>query len=110
MFCEKNSAPFCADAERAYKPLVGVEPFTFGPNVTGTIQPIPNGNSGADDGATGVFSNGAVKTASGVNGIFNGGTGTYRTATFNSSNSNSTYTDNGKVYPASIALNFIIKT
>jgi len=25
-------------------------------------------------------------------------------------NSNSVYTDNGKVYPASIALNFIIKT
>lgn len=29
---------------------------------------------------------------------------------FNASQSNSIYTDNGKVYPASIALNFIIKT
>ena len=29
---------------------------------------------------------------------------------FNASSSNSVYTDNGKVYPASIALNFIIKT
>lgn len=29
---------------------------------------------------------------------------------FNAQNSNSVYTDNGKVYPASIALNFIIKT
>lgn len=35
----------------------------------------------------------------------------YRSALeFNASNSNSIYTDNGKVYPASIALNFIIKT
>lgn len=29
---------------------------------------------------------------------------------FNANNSNAVYTDNGKVYPASIALNFIIKT
>lgn len=32
------------------------------------------------------------------------------TANLNANNSNSIYTDNGKVYPASIALNFIIKT
>lgn len=31
------------------------------------------------------------------------------TLSFNASNSNSVYTDNGKIYPASIALNFIIK-
>jgi len=30
--------------------------------------------------------------------------------TFNAYDSNSVYTNNGKVYPASIALNFIIKT
>lgn len=29
---------------------------------------------------------------------------------FNANNSNSIYTDNGKVYPLSLALNFIIKT
>lgn len=34
----------------------------------------------------------------------------YTDVTFNASNSNSVYTNSGKVYPASIALNFIIKT
>jgi len=34
---------------------------------------------------------------------------TYSGANFNAHNSNAVYTDNGKVYPASLALNFIIK-
>ena len=39
-----------------------------------------------------------------------GGSGGYlNIVAFNAHNSNSIYTDNGKIYPASVALNFIIK-
>lgn len=40
---------------------------------------------------------------------FTGGGSVFYTLDFKASNSNSTYTNSGKVYPASVALNFIIK-
>lgn len=50
---------------------------------------------------TGFAANNGFVTGTDFGGIVNN---------FNAHNSNSIYADNGKVYPASIALNFIIKT
>ena len=89
-------------------------PIGSGTNLTGTqvAEQLPNIKGSYEmpqtwhTNYTGAFSatNGACYTHD-VD-IFN----SERYIKFNAHNSNSVYTDNGKVYPASIALNFIIKT
>lgn len=82
------------------------------PNITGSlsfsthITSISTSFLEAPSGAftTGQFNDGAISTA------WTPGGASYRSSSFNAQNSNNIYTDNGKVYPASIALNFIIKT
>lgn len=96
-------------------------------NVLGTqvAEQLPNitGLTGASGNIVDVFTDvvessminqGALQTinnGSSVTSITNGGNpGKYcNTIVFNASNSNSVYTDSGKVYPLSLALNFIIK-
>jgi len=94
-------------------------PIGAGTNALGTYiaEQLPNITGNTDENLTspndsvGVIGTGAIKMnnqhfwnvpAYGNNGI--------APLQFNASWSNSIYTDNGKVYPASIALNFIIKT
>jgi hypothetical protein len=71
------------------------------PNITGYNQPI-----GTNTSYGGVFSNTNLQ-----NGVVSRGDyyQSFR-SDFNAHNSNSIYTDDGHVYPKSIALNFIIKT
>ena len=75
----------------------------LGPNINGTVKRIafPLENSGS----------GALSTYDYV-GLNIGGTGGMGTLgiELNAHNSNSVYTDSGKVYPLSLALNFIIKS
>ena len=73
------------------------------PNITGEIQSNGGGLY------TTPFANNAFSN-SGETGYVNPQYPGNSRVTFNAHNSNSIYTDNGKVYPASIALNFIIKT
>jgi hypothetical protein len=76
----------------------------LGPNITGQITPIIAGNAPQDSGAIVHSVNSTTAT------------GTSSTAWraillgLDASRSNSAYTDSGKVYPLSLALNFIIKT
>ena len=87
------------------------------PNVTGSYVPLHNtGNSadawdriGAGYGHTGVFYGATQATFSYWTGTMSTGTENVELR-FNANGSNNIYTDSGKVYPASIALNFIIKT
>ena len=74
------------------------------PNIKGSIESVFSSDGygqGALYGTAG--SDGAAANSSGVIKF-------YARANFDASQSNSIYVDNGKVYPASIALNFIIKT
>ena len=75
------------------------------PNITGSFSPVALGPSKTIT-QTGVFCNSTQQAIN--NGI---GSGAYSfTQDFNANNSNAIYTNNGKVYPLSLALNFIIKT
>lgn len=76
------------------------------PNITGRFS--QNFGRSFEQTSTGAF----IGTVFGTDrATVNPGTdGGYGLVEFSGTNSNSVYTDNGKVYPASIALNFIIKT
>lgn len=75
------------------------------PNIVGSVQGIDVNDTNSSNGALRIFTN-----------YFNWAipNGTFQdvnsTIALNAHNSNSVYTENGHVYPASIALNFIIKT
>lgn len=71
-------------------------------DITGLRDTVDVGNNGKTSGAFVGYSTG------GGNGAGAGANSPY--ANFSASRSNSIYTDNGHVYPASIALNYIIKT
>ena len=71
------------------------------PNVTGRWQSKPISGGGVSGAITAI--------AQGNGSYANDGIGPV-TFEFDASNSNSIYTDSGKVYPLSLALNFIIKT
>lgn len=73
------------------------------PNITGAFASRLNGSVTQD----GAFSMGGL---SNVQYTYSGSLLNQYKINFNSHDSNAIYTDNGKVYPASIALNFIIKT
>ena len=73
------------------------------PNITGTIGRIHT-NLTDYGGAFSLKSTNSQQLSLYVSGA------NWSTLNFIASDSNSIYTDNGKVYPASIALNFIIKT
>lgn len=81
------------------------------PNIKGTLNfsPASNSSSGVVWDETGAF------TGTNPQGNFgniqtSGYYGYQKLVSFSANSSNSVYTGNGKVYPASIALNFIIKT
>lgn len=75
------------------------------PNIQGEISPVCLAPTGSIT-QTGAFADSYALSLQ--NAI---GSASYSaTVDFKASNSNSIYTDSGKVYPASIALNFIIKT
>lgn len=80
------------------------------PNITGGICPTTyNGNWLTSENSTGALQ----ALAQSVNNFSAANSEAVikdRGIAFNAHNSNSIYTDNGKIYPASIALNFIIKT
>ena len=77
-------------------------------------EQLPNitGHWFIDVGAGKWWDNGAIKAYTNNLPYFSSENGGTASSGFglNASSSNSIYTDNGKVYPASIALNFIIKT
>ncbi len=78
-------------------------PVTFGPNVTGNTSPYIS---------TGTDNSGALYTITGGQYFsYYGGSTIANKASinFDASCSNSVYTDSGKIYPLSLALNFIIK-
>lgn len=92
-------------------------PSTFGPNVTGNLYPESRTNAITGIDVTNLTSDVVGIINGGVHGAFTysrngesrsevGITGGF---IFNAHNSNAVYTDNGHVYPKSIALNFIIK-
>lgn len=72
------------------------------PNITGDIY---TADAGFDAGSSALTGDNAVN-------VYSTGTvrNTFNHLVFNAHNSNNIYTDSGKVYPASLALNFIIKT
>lgn len=91
--------------------IIGVNTNALGAQLA---EQLPNINGTApkamfDDGTIGT---GALTKTTTVTRSQGSGAGTFIVSLlgFNASQSNSIYTDNGKVYPASIALNFIIKT
>ena len=73
------------------------------PNITGNLR---DNAVGVSSSAQGAFSRSDPVSAGG----YNQDQVQFSILSFNANSSNSVYTDNGKVYPASIALNFIIKT
>jgi len=78
----------------------------LGPNITGfsVTQFVRDG------GAEGL-ANGALSYSTSSGSIIGMGTSMQLSyISFNAHDSNAIYTGNGKVYPASLALNFIIKT
>ena len=76
--------------------------LSFSTNITSISTTFLEFPSGAF--TIGLYNDGCVSTA------WTSGGASYRASRFNAQNSNNIYADNGKVYPASIALNFIIKT
>lgn len=76
------------------------------PNITGTT----GNEAGYRDSAQSIFSGALYRSGTTFKAIAEAGGNTYSCIGLDASRSNSIYTDNGKVYPASIALNFIIKT
>lgn len=92
-------------------------PIGAGTNLTGTqvAEQLPNITGATANWSfhSGDTNTGALyRSNSGSTGSYAAGGGTYGYGQINldASLSNSIYTNNGKVYPASIALNFIIKT
>lgn len=80
-------------------------PVTFGPNVNGGMTNVEFVQIGGTT-ATGAF----VATNTVPHGNYGQSEITSsNNIAFNAHKSNAIYTDNGKVYPASIALNYIIK-
>lgn len=78
------------------------ETYVWRPNITGETRKIfTDGGSTA----SGAFSDSEAFSITALG----GGNQQFRRQIFNAHSSNAIYTDNGKVYPASIALNFIIK-
>ena len=76
------------------------------PNITGQVTQIMIRSAGSQT-YNGIVSSIEIEQ----NGVYgSSGSGQTEKINFNANNSSSIYTDNGKVYPASIALNFIIKT
>lgn len=105
MPCKKNNAPFCADNARAYKPLAGVDPVTFGPNVTGSTRDrISTPANGPYDLAGCFYATDFYPYGGGQPGLNS------FVLYIDASRSNPIYTDNGRVYPLSCTLNFIIKS
>ena len=87
-------------------PLIAFrKPVTFGPNVTGTASQVFRREFSVI--SSGVFSQSVVGTDRAI--VASGSDGGYSFLNFSAFDSNSTYTDNGKVYPASVALNYVIK-
>jgi len=79
------------------------------PNITGQCV-MSRGFANQTNNGIGALSIGLIPNNSNL-AYGDQGLGLYDTQfNFNASSSNNIYTDNGKVYPASIALNFIIKT
>ena len=76
--------------------------LSFSTNITSISTTFLEFPSGAF--TIGLYNDGCVSTA------WTSGGASYRASRFNAQNSNNIYADNDKVYPASIALNFIIKT
>ena len=74
------------------------------PNITGyfyylTHGTVNNGEAGGAFSHSNGSQKGSASSGNGANDLFD----------FNAHNSTSTYVDSGKVYPLSLALNFIIK-
>ena len=78
----------------------------LGPNIQGSINPIQSGAYNSNPNPAGAFS------WTPLSNVGFGESGSYRRGTigFNAHNSDTKYTDDGHVYPLSLALNFIIKT
>jgi len=88
------------------------EPVTFGPNVNGYFALNDNGTSMAALGrwtCSGGFSTGYSSTSTAAVAKTTGPASTDRTMHLNAYDSNSIYVANGKVYPLSLSLNYIIK-
>ena len=80
----------------------------LGPNIIGDTK--ANMSSTMSSNAPDTYGDGSLRVNLSVftnRGSSNGTTGNI---TFNAHDSNSVYTDSGKVYPLSLALNFIIKS
>lgn len=79
------------------------------PNIKGTVTTSFTLNySGYGDTSSGAFTSGSTILLSYPSNV--GIANSYLLSSFSANSSNSIYTDNGHVYPASLALNFIIKT
>lgn len=96
---------YCTNAS----PLGADGTYGWRPNITGSSPTSANGIAGRRSSTD---TNGALTVGPQYAGTHYDGSnaaGYYVVVSMNAYNSNSIYTDNGHVYPASVALNFIIK-
>lgn len=89
--------------------LATIVPFMLGPNIIGRFASKLNvGGESIVWSPTGAFyqdePDGSTSTVASSN------TGKWRFMNFNATGYNQVYTHNGKVYPLSLALNYIIKS